>query len=472
MPRLTLQTIKRYRDSVNRVWKAAEALGAKGLAKVPGYKAVERHLETKRPADPLHIHRTKPKTREAWSEERLTRLFASPIYRGCASADRRWMPGKLILRDALYWVPLIVETLGTRIREVLELRRSDLELRNGILCLRIDLSAEKRVKTEDRGRVVPIPQLLLDLGFAEWIGDLPEKHGGMLFPEIADRAGTRPLSDTFCKVRTKVWKHLGLTDREEDCYALRKTFQSMLEANDVSEGRREPPRVSRGLPAVGGRSHGMASKRDAAEARERAARMVGDHASGRASRWAAIRPVAPKIGCTASASGPGPMKARRLTAAAVGPTSQEGIRARGLRAGRGGGAHLNRGSRYPAIRHAGRLGVAGVEPSVGSVGDSYGQRLVRDGDRAVQEKVEGAFAIQSLATLQERQQAPDEAQTTSGRCGRGYGRGRCGRPRPHVRRGRRPGRAQRARCDRRSPTRPASGAIGRACGWPDRRAAR
>ena len=39
--------------------------------------------------------------------------------------------------------------------------------------------------------------------------------------------------------------------------------------------------------------------------------------------------------------------------------------------------HSDRGSQYLSIRYTERLGEAGIEPSVGSVGDSYEFKLVR-----------------------------------------------------------------------------------------------
>ena len=246
VPRLTLTTLKRYRDSVNRVFKGAEALGAKGLAKVPGYKRVETHLKAiteriRREEDILFHHACKPKRREPWSEERLTALFESPIYRGCLSQHRRWQPGDVIVRDALYWVPLLLSTLGTRIGELLALRPGDLRQLNGTICLRIAMDQAAPGKTEDASRHVPVPQVVLDLGFAEWVAEKAAAGETLLFAEVAERADRKgsSLTDAFFRIRDQVWKHLGLSDASEDCYALRKTLQSLLDRQGVSEGRRQ-----------------------------------------------------------------------------------------------------------------------------------------------------------------------------------------------------------------------------------------
>lgn len=50
--------------------------------------------------------------------------------------------------------------------------------------------------------------------------------------------------------------------------------------------------------------------------------------------------------------------------------------------------HSDRGSQYPSIRYTERLGEAGVEPSVGSVGDSY--------DNALAETINGLFKVEVI----------------------------------------------------------------------------
>ncbi|RXH04914.1 hypothetical protein EAV90_08650 [Bradyrhizobium vignae] len=45
--------------------------------------------------------------RDMWEGEPLTRLFASPVWTGCLSKDRRSRPGSVIIKDDRYWLPLL-----------------------------------------------------------------------------------------------------------------------------------------------------------------------------------------------------------------------------------------------------------------------------------------------------------------------------------------------------------------------------
>ena len=176
--------------------------------------------------DPFAIRVTQPKVRAAWSNARIAALAASPVYRGCSTPFRRWKEGDEIIRDAIYWVPLILLTTGMRPEEALQLRKKNILKRNGIWAFLIAVELEQSSKTEDSVRYVPIPDILLELGFVDWWRERLDEAGPMLFPEVATGSMTARLSDVFGKRVRTVFGRLDLTDAEEDLYALRKTFSS------------------------------------------------------------------------------------------------------------------------------------------------------------------------------------------------------------------------------------------------------
>jgi integrase len=245
-PRLTMTTLRNKRDALNRMLVSARDLGAPQMDML-SYKEVEQLVAAQAPADELYVRVTKPKLRMPWSEERLAAFLTSPIFTGCFSPARRWRRGPHIIRDATYWVPLIVLTLGSRIEEILLLKRTDVRLRNGHYCLAIASGPANPGKTEDSKRIVPLPQLLLDLGFVEWFHALPEQHGILLFPEAARRSAKGDVTSAFGKHFRRILDRLGLGDFDEDFYAMRKTLSSMLRSAEVTDGQRQ---------AIAGHQHG------------------------------------------------------------------------------------------------------------------------------------------------------------------------------------------------------------------------
>ncbi|WP_333909698.1 DUF6538 domain-containing protein [Phaeobacter italicus] len=238
-PRLTMTTIRRNRDGLNRMFRGAADLGCKDIPKALSYKQVELAIAAAAPDDPLYMRVTQPKIRMPWTEERIAQFLTCPIYTGCASPRARWRPGDMIIRDAFYWVPLLVLTLGSRIEEILLLKRKNLRLRNHVHCLALGAGCDVSGKTEDAERIVPVPQTLLDLGFVDWIRALDEDHGPLLFPEIARRTATGNVTEVFSKSLRIILSHLDLADFDEDFYAMRKTLSSILKRAKVDDGQRQ-----------------------------------------------------------------------------------------------------------------------------------------------------------------------------------------------------------------------------------------
>ncbi|MDV7145934.1 tyrosine-type recombinase/integrase [Tropicimonas sp. TH_r6] len=243
VPRIAHTNLERHLDRLHQLLRCAKAkCGYTGPVKLMTYTDLARLMkaanEDLRAANELFARATKPKIRLRWAGERIKTLLTSPIYRGSFSRSRRTRTGRMIFRDALYWVPLILLTMGTRVTEVLQLKTRDLLRRDHVFCMRLCWSAEQDGKTRESTRIVPIPQLLIDLGFVEWIKSLADDPDTLLFPEIMKVKPDQP-ADILSKRFLTVRENLDIKDYNEDFYALRKTLSSALWRGGVSREDRQ-----------------------------------------------------------------------------------------------------------------------------------------------------------------------------------------------------------------------------------------
>lgn len=134
--------------------------------------------------------------RKPWREEAMRALFASPLFTGCRSPGRRYVPGNLVIRDALYWVVLIVAYTGMRREEICQLRVEHLfrheekdiwyfNLKAPGLQLKTMKRRGKKNGRRDSGskRWVTVPDALIQLGIIEALhkGREPNEQ---LFPDL------------------------------------------------------------------------------------------------------------------------------------------------------------------------------------------------------------------------------------------------------------------------------------------------
>ena len=181
---------------------------------------------------------SKPKVRRSWSLERIARLLTSPIYQGSTGRQRsrRATSDKgVLIRDALYWVPLMMLHMGAGPEEILQLALSNVILRNRVFCIVI----EGNLKNEQSQRILPIPQILLDLGFIEWVRQRRRAGQVWLFPEIPEDKMHGKKSQIFGDRLRTVLKTLDIASEHEDIYALRRTLSSRLLHAGVDTGIRQ-----------------------------------------------------------------------------------------------------------------------------------------------------------------------------------------------------------------------------------------
>lgn len=155
-----------------------------------------------------------------FTSDQMNVLFSSPLFTGAQSATEwRYIsrPGAVLIRDARYWVPLVMLYSGARPGEIAQLAISDVRQEHGHWIMHItdegEATAEgKSVKTESSMRIVPIHSELVRLGFLQYHANrMNAQNGAQLFPEATrnDRGQMMPeYSREFGKYLTR----LGLKD--------------------------------------------------------------------------------------------------------------------------------------------------------------------------------------------------------------------------------------------------------------------
>ncbi|QPZ92048.1 tyrosine-type recombinase/integrase [Thioclava electrotropha] len=253
IPRLTDGYLFVQRDMLNRIFRAA--LGRKRVGRdvndddrlVPSHAQLKNRLRAwhKSQKTPCKLPKrvSRPKRRMSWSLEHVSRLLRSPIYLGTSSPKQRGRKATarkcIIIRDAIYWVPLVMITMGVRPEEILQAAIPDVVRRDGILCLFVGDEEDAVLKNEQSRRVLPIPQTLLDLGFREWVVAKRKRGETWLFPEVQPDKSHGRRSQIFGDRLRNLLKTLKLQDAREDIYAMRRTLSSKLMGLGIDTGTRQ-----------------------------------------------------------------------------------------------------------------------------------------------------------------------------------------------------------------------------------------
>jgi len=253
IPRLTDGYLFVQRDMLNRIFRAA--LGRKRVGRdvddddrvVPSHAQLKNRLrawhKSQKTTCKLPKRVSRPKRRMSWSLEHVSRLLRSPIYLGTSSPKQRSRKAtarkSIIIRDAIYWVPLVMITMGVRPEEILQAAVPDVVRRDGILCLFVGDEEDAVLKNEQSRRVLPIPEILLELGFREWVVAKRKFGETWLFPEIQPDKSHGRRSQIFGDRLRNLLKTLKLHDAREDIYAMRRTLSSKLLSRGIDTGTRQ-----------------------------------------------------------------------------------------------------------------------------------------------------------------------------------------------------------------------------------------
>lgn len=195
------------------------------------------------------------KSRRPFKEDEIAKLFSSPLFTGCKSEGRRFLPGDLIIKDAKYWIPILGYYTGARLGELVQLHIADIVLDSDVPYLDINENSgsgdKKHVKTGAGVRQIPLHPDLFELGFVEFVDKRRKwKHKSKrLFSDVkfgVDGQASTEFSKRFATMMDKV----DLTDP-----AL--TFHSFRHgAEDAFRNASQPQYV---IDAIMGHSDGKVS---------------------------------------------------------------------------------------------------------------------------------------------------------------------------------------------------------------------
>ena len=179
--RLADKTVKRHLSALAQFFRFAVDAGQ--LTNAARVELVDNHR--------FREERAAKDQRDAWTEAELTKLFTSPVWAGCQSASRRSTPGTAIIRDARFWLPLLALYHGARLEEFADLYRRDMGCEAGTWFLRITETEERRLKTDNAERVLPLHPELARMGFLEYVQSTAPNPDDPLFPDLEPQGWDR-----------------------------------------------------------------------------------------------------------------------------------------------------------------------------------------------------------------------------------------------------------------------------------------
>lgn len=129
---------------------------------------------------------------------------------------------------ACYWIPLLCRHTGARIEEMVQLRKSDVQVsEHGIHFIYVREGEDQRIKNGISARQVPIHEHLIELGFLDYVAS----SGEFLFPEL--KTGTNgKRSPYLVKWWSKQVKQAGVITNQPS-HSFRHSLRTALRGLEV-----------------------------------------------------------------------------------------------------------------------------------------------------------------------------------------------------------------------------------------------
>ncbi len=170
--------------------------------------------------DPNHV------SRRPFQTNHLNAIFTSSLYTGRGYRKK----------PAYRWLPWLALFQGARLEELAQLLVDDVFEKDGILCLRIDVTdpTRQRLKNSASRRLLPLHEAVLRAGFPAFVEARRAGHR-RLFPELKRGADGRHGS-AYSKVFGRILDQLGITERCYVFHSFRHTFEDACRQASLDTG--------------------------------------------------------------------------------------------------------------------------------------------------------------------------------------------------------------------------------------------
>jgi hypothetical protein len=187
--------------------------------------------EDVKPSDPT----TNDEKRLPFDSADLKLIFESPLYTGNAGKRKRSTPGDQVIRDAMFWLPLMALYTGARLDELGQLLLTDVKHETGIHYLHLNtLDEGKRLKTGSSRRRVPLHPELVRCGFLRYVEALRRKGARQVFPELhADKNGR--WTSAVSKAINRYLDRIGITDPLKVVHSFRHSLKDACRDAEIPE---------------------------------------------------------------------------------------------------------------------------------------------------------------------------------------------------------------------------------------------
>lgn len=213
------------------------------LDAVMEYALRESYL-TSNPAKKLYVSSVmKSKSRRnPFKLEHLQTIFNSDLYRERRKDALLYDPNSEVANIyARYWIPFIGLWTGMRLNEICQLYLSDIVVIDNVSVILIretdgeedDLETEKRVKTENGIRYVPMHPMLIKAGLLQYIASISKAGKTRLFPDLKlDKRGY--YSHEFSKWFSRFLTDIGAKTKRTSFHSFRHTYRDAIRKAKLS----------------------------------------------------------------------------------------------------------------------------------------------------------------------------------------------------------------------------------------------